>query len=516
MSALESDNHYVRHGEELRGLGRFALDADGKDRAAPGEARFGRMFEGQPFRPPERLLVDLAEAMHEPTGAASLWKPYSRIPAGYIPFGQFMTHDLTYDRSPVSERSADPDGVRSFRSPRFDLDTIYAEPPYSEMTPPRDPNDRDKLRIDNLRDASKPDDLPRGTNGAALIPDPRNDGNLLICQLHLAFLKLHNRFVDDVRRNGVDGRPVPAGRVFDEARRLTRWHYQWLIVNDYLPRVVDRKTINEIRQFRDGRFRITTRHYNPRHSDRPMIPVELAVAALRFGHTMLGPTYAVRTPHQRVDVFGRDLTRPVLNGLRPIPPELEVRWDLFFNVPGAQHRPVNLARAFDSYLPKPLFELPPNILPPGDRQTLPFSLALRDLQRGAQYGLPSGQDVARTMQRKDRSVPVLSNRMIFRGSRLGDEPGWKEQAPLWFYILEEARELTGGEYLGPVGGRIVAEVVLKLLDLDRDSYLHARPVFRPVFLPARPVREATVGDLLQYAGVAASAAPRSRPYRSAS
>jgi hypothetical protein len=108
---------------------------------------------------------------------------------------------------------------------------------------------------------------------------------------------------------------------------------------------------------------------------------------------------------------------------------------------------------------------------------------------------------------------VLSNRVIFRGSPLGEEPGWKGQAPLWFYILEEARELGNGERLGPVGGRIVAEVVLKLLDLDRESYLHADPVFRPVFMPDGPGREPTVGDLLQYAGAITSAASRSGAYR---
>ena len=359
------------------------------------------MFELTPFRPPERLLYDLAESMREPPEPTPLWKPYARTPAGYITFGQFVTHDLTYDPSPLPAltRERQVRGLPNFRTPRFDLDPIYAEPPVSEIAAPRN---GDKFVIANEGDPSKPLDLMRTPAGRALIPDPRNDENVLIAQLHVAFMKLHNRFVDDLVAARRAGRPISNLPDFQAAKRLCQWHYQWLIVNDYLPEIVQRSTINAIRTYEGGRFRITTRFYTPPASDRepPWIPVELATAALRFGHSMLGVSYAVSRPDQKAETFGHDLTKPVLNGMRPIPPDLKASWDLFFKVPGAPFRPQNKARALDSFVPRALFDIPKALLPPGEDQTRPFSLALRDLQRGRRYGLPSGQQIAKAMRDK--------------------------------------------------------------------------------------------------------------------
>jgi len=514
MTDNRSQRNLTRHGEIPEGLRPFDLDGDGRAARPIGAATFGRMFDLTPFSPPERLLAELAESMREPEGPTPLWKPYARTPAGYITFGQFVTHDLTHDPSPLPEltREREVRGLPNIRTPRFDLDPIYAEPPVSEVAAPRN---GDKFQIANEGDASKPLDLMRTSAGRALIPDPRNDENVLIAQLHVAFMKLHNRFVDDLVAARRAGRPLSDLPDFQAAKRFCQWHYQWLIVNDYLPEIVQRSTINAIRAFEHGRFKITTRCYTPPESGRepPWIPVELAAAALRFGHSMLGVTYAVSSPDQKAETFGHDLTKPVLNGMRPIPPDLEVRWDLFFRVPGAPFRPQNNARALDSFLPRALFDVPKALLPPGEEPTGPFSLALRDLQRGRRYGLPSGQEVAKAMRAKVPGTPVLPNRVLFRGSPLGEHPDWQDQAPLWFYILEEARELGNGETLGPVGGRIIAEVFLKLLDLDNDSYLHARQPFRPVFQPLGTSREATVGDLLAYAGVASGMTPWTGPYR---
>ena len=85
------------------------------------------------------------------------------------------------------------------------------------------------------------------------------------------------------------------------------------------------------------------------------------------------------------------------------------------------------------------------------------------------------------------------------------DPGWNGEAPLWFYILKEA-EIVGdgtpgqGSTLGPVGGRIVAEVLVGLLQKDPNSYLYLQPTWKPQ-LPMTPVRgRFTMADLLMYAG----------------
>lgn len=56
---------------------------------------------------------------------------------------------------------------------------------------------------------------------------------------------------------------------------------------------------------------------------------------------------------------------------------------------------------------------------------------------------------------------------------LGDDLYAGEETPLWYYILKEAELTRGGTCLGPVGGTLVAEVLLGLLVHDRTSFLHA-------------------------------------------
>ena len=89
-------------------------------------------------------------------------------------------------------------------------------------------------------DRAKPGhDLPRVGTGAsrarrkALIPDPRNDENLIVAQTHLAMIRFHNRVVDRLPAS------VPAPQRFRRARKSVTLHYQWLIRHDYLPRIVD-------------------------------------------------------------------------------------------------------------------------------------------------------------------------------------------------------------------------------------------------------------------------------------
>jgi hypothetical protein len=57
--------------------------------------------------------------------------------------------------------------------------------------------------------------------------------------------------------------------------------------------------------------------------------------------------------------------------------------------------------------------------------------------------------------------------------------GWPGETPLWYYVLREADVRAGGHALGPVGGRIVGEVLVGLLDLEPTSVRHAPEGWRP-------------------------------------
>src|SRR3712207_4780300 len=127
---------------------------------------------------------------------------------------------------------------------------------------------------------------------------------------------------------------------------------------------------------------------------------------------------------------------------------------------------LNRSRKIDTQWSLPLSRLPSTVVAPTTGAII--ALAERNLLRGKRLGLPAGQDVAKAM-----GVTPLSN------AELGlPEPGWQGKAPLWFYVLKEA-ELLGGDRLGPVGGTIVAEVILGLLAADPTSYFNANPSFDP-------------------------------------
>ena len=85
---------------------------------------------------------------------------------------------------------------------------------------------------------------------------------------------------------------------------------------------------------------------------------------------------------------------PDLAGFRPVPPERAIDWRLLFDVPGEP--PAQRAKKIDGRLPGSLMGLPIEIVGPLDDPAL-RSLALRDLERGAATGIPSGESVARAL-----------------------------------------------------------------------------------------------------------------------
>jgi hypothetical protein len=472
----------TQHGAQLRGM-----NLPAKNRSAEG--RFGVMFKRLPaYAPPDALLIDLGNRMVEdpPTDDFLIQNPPPF--AGFTFFGQFIDHDITLDTTPLDLQLADPDARVNFRTARYDLDSVYGATP--GQGPWYDPADPVKLLLTpNVHGV--PEDLPRGDDGRALIPDPRNDENLIITQLHLAFVKFHNALVDDVRSQGM--RPE---WVFEAARRLARWHYQWAVIHDFLPAFVGEALVGpagSVYKEQAGKPpAINLSYYRPTNrEDRPFMPIEFAVAAYRFAHSIVRPAYIINDVTLNrggVAIFGPP-GEFNLNGGRPIPPDLVIEWKNI--LPVDANLPARPPRKIDTKLSPPLLSLPDAAVPLGD---LERRLAVRNLRRGKQVGLPSGQQVAKAMR-----MPVLTNAQL----GLDADPGWKGEAPLWFYILREA-ELPPrhGEVLGPVGARIVAEVFAGLLQRDRNSYLFLDPSWKPAPPIAPAVGAFTLVDLLRFAGAA--------------
>ena len=171
-------------------------------------------------------------------------------------------------------------------------------------------------------------------------------------------------------------------------------------------------------------------------------------------------------------------------------PRRFIGWQTFFDCGDGEVKP---NKRIDTKLSTPLFDLPLGTIASGDR---PTSLATRNLLRHVTWSLPSGQAIAREMR-----APSLTPTDLSALGGLG--AGLDRSTPLWFYILKEAELVSDGLTLGPVGGRIVAEVMIGLLQLDARSYLTAESDWRPT-LPDRSGKvtgEFRMVDLLTHAGV---------------
>jgi hypothetical protein len=417
--------------------------------------------------------------------------------AGLTFLGQFLDHDLTFDPTSSLLSQIDPTTVANFRTPAFELDSVYgsgrrANPHLYDQTS----SDSIKLLIDE----EAPNDVPRNSQNIAITGDPRNDENLIVSQLHLAFLKFHNAVVDKLVVDGFGG--GNPSTVFNEAQKLVRWHYQWIILNEFLPKTVGQTLVNDV---------LTTGPQFYKSGNQPFIPVEFSVAAYRFGHSQVRPGYIA-------NFDGDKGNKPFLKHIFDINADHEgpdpddfsggkraprrfVDWRTFFDVGdtppkllkdlGKSPKPNKL---IDTKLSSPLFELP--FGPPGDPQTL----ASRNLLRHLTFSLPSGQRVAEEM-----GIELLSPGDLSDVKEMGEpERKFDQHTPLWFYILKESELKAEGKTLGPVGGRIVAEVFIGILQGDPMSYLNKEPK-EPSWTPTLEGQnkdDFKMADLLKFAGVA--------------
>jgi hypothetical protein len=440
----------------------------------PRHGRFGRMF---PKLDPCKISDDAIGELVKWMGNQARAQPSNpRIPAGFTYLGQFIDHDITFD--PISKLNQPTElfALENFRSPRLDLDSVYGSGPVAQPFL-YDWKDSEPPGTRLLVGRNEVDELPRNQQGRALIGDMRNDENAIVAQLHLLFIRFHNAVVDHLCR----GEEVPErDDLFDAAQRIVRWHYQWIVVHEFLPAVVGEKMADDVlKSPADGSAPTIHREYFKWHGPDPFIPVEFSGAAYRFGHSMARADYGLRRiPHGAGVVAEAARTLPLfpdLAGFTWLREGLIVDWERFFQLPDADHPP-QASQKIDTALVRPLFNLPED---PRNR-----GLARRNLQRGNVLGLPSGQAVADKMHERLLTEDELE---LVHMPRSRTE--LKEAAPLWFYILCETARATDpdgrpepGEHLGPVGGRIVAEVIAGLLEGDPTSYLNRKEPWTPTEL----------------------------------
>jgi hypothetical protein len=439
------------------------VDCLAPSRSAGQVASYRRMFPDQEALPVE---YEALAAAGQPGGVCA---PAGMIgdstgrshdaaqAAGWPFFAQLIAHDITADRSAVGPHT-ETAALRNARAPRLDLEVLYGDGPVGNpyLYDREDPN--------LFLTAGDGWDVPRNSQGVALIGDPRDDVHLFVNQLHVTMLHAHNAIVAFLRDRG-----TPASNVFAQARQTLTWHYQWIVVHDFLPRLVGSRILGEVTA-------MGGRHYAP-SAGEVYLPLEFADAAFRYGHAQIRQAYRLRADGPVLPLF------PDLIGFRPVSAEHHLDLAQIFDLPGRP--PAQRAKRIDCRLPDSLIQLPYQVT--GDVTDDAYrSLAVRDLMRGMATGLPSGEAVAAAL-----GVPALTVEHI--------GPGWESGTPLWLYVLKEAEYLGDGDRLGPVGGSIVAEVIIGLLRADDTSYLSESSGWQPT-LPHED--EFALADLLLLAEAA--------------
>ena len=402
-----------------------------------------------------QALIALGNAMTDPQPkeVTALADPAldSPIPSVYSYFGQFITHEIVFDPT-AKDRTLGPDTVpldkseipklTNARTTLLDLDSIYGPMLDEKGKCYPVPLNGAEMAVGSTPGGQLENDLPREKAPAftALIGDGRNDANLITSQMHLAFLKAHNRL-------------VKLGNSFENAQRTLRQHFQWLIVSDYLPRVVDSGVLTSVKEGEIDALK--------RLDDLPFMPVEFSAAAFRFGHSMPRHRYNYNGSYDKVRLS--DLFLPRKGPYAPVIREWIIDWNRF--IPGGQ----NVARRIDTRLVQPLFHL----IDSGG-QPVKLSLAALDLLRGYQLRLPTGQAVATALGApvmEAGEIESVAGQVNQEQTAILKESGLSSRTPLWFYILAEAAHFKEGLCLGQVGSTIVAGVLIALVRRSADSIL---------------------------------------------
>lgn len=446
--------------------------------------RFGRLFPELPalYIDPDHLAA--IGAKNGPMKSKGAAQKTDNIAVGQIFFGQFVDHDITLDLTSSFARLDQPEETENFRTPTLDLDCIYGDGPEgSPFLYFADGNKFSGVKLLTGADmpganAKQKEDLARSIHGTAIIGDPRNDENRVISQLQLGIIRFHNEVVDHLYK--LSGKPgkeqLAGGELFEEARRVVTWHYQWVVVNDYLKAVAGEKIVRDI--LGNGRllYRPEECKFGAHYGTDPFIPVEFSVAAYRYGHSMIPQRVQIQAAKNAVEVFGGTLGQGFspLDNLKAV-----VEWPQVLDL---SDNTVDRADKLDSKLAKDLLNLP--FVPSGSVK----SLATRNLLRSQAFRLPSGESLARKCERPEAEIANISEAAQALASAAKPPADLSSGTPLWLYILTEAAEVgqeqidgsfKAGEGLGPLGGRIVAETLIGLMELDEHAYLGSNRDWSP-------------------------------------
>lgn len=443
--------------------------------------KFGRLFPELPALYSNPDILRALGAKSGPMDGGANANRTNTVSVGQVFFGQFVDHDITLDTTSSFTKVNEESDITNVRTPTLDLDNIYGSGPEASPFLYVQTGDFAGVKLltgaDGTAANQTPDlakeDLVRSPHGTAVIGDPRNDENRIISQLQLGMIRFHNNVVEHLSSK------YTGHELYEEARQLVIYHYHWAVLHDFLVDMCGAAVVWDI--LHNGREFYCI-------DEAPYIPVEFSISAYRFGHSMVPQKIQVQKNESAKELFGTTLG----HGFTPLAnADAIVDWHELFHT--SENRQVQKAEKLDTKLASDLLALP--FITNGEN-----SLATRNLLRGQSFLMPSGENIALLMGRSEAEIKKVSDKANASSSNtLGGK------TPLWYYLLTEAeeigRETSNGSFdkaegLGPVGARLVAEVIIGLMELDPNSFLAKNRAWSPIDGLGEGVKG--VGDMLTY------------------
>ncbi len=385
-------------------------------------------------------------------------KPEVPIGAGYTYFGQFIDHDLTHDKTSSNDAwKFVPEEIKNYQTPRLDLSHLYGD---EQSRVKLFDGNRFKVgeKVDSIifpMDDARSFDVGF-EGGSLLVGDRRSLENVILRQMTAVFSRLHNLAVNQ-------------GKSFEQARQQTVWQFQRLIVEDYLPHVLDPAIYEAV--FVNNHTMIKWNHFS--------VPFEFAVAGFRFGHSMVRDSYFLsdKFPDRPLlDLLSKGIEQAALTS------DWEIDWGKFFQNASESGTPPITANPIDTKIVSGLFKVPVftfHLFNPGPSQEFIHNdkiiLPLASLVRGAGLAIASGQYVASRFGEPPLTEDELTtdcNAVLTQEGDLLKTYDLTEETPLFYYILKESEVRNNGNRLGPIGSRIVAETIYAALKSDPTSYIN--------------------------------------------
>ena len=418
------------------------------------------------------LLVQLGTALTKHVPQEQLDPVQHKIPAGYTYFGQLLAHDMSNMTWVQDAIWAGGNGSGGWKNAEnlhaLDFSSLFGTS--AKSGPPTSVWEERAGSALGLAALAQPGferavDLPRaGANGLHCCSDQRADGNLALAQMHVLMIRFHQAAALELDLDGV------------AAQDVTRRHLQAVVLTDYLPRIVPQDVYDDVMQNE-------RKLVNTAASDF-FVPIEFAAACFRFGHSMVRDSYA----HWVIDFPpGSDTTLQVadLSSLIHYTAEgggLNNKQLTFSWAQAWRHMVENtnsdlpdtlMARRIKASIDPAFGNLERSHFKDAKDKTLTgqFNLAVQTLRRGAEIGLPSGQELETLAGMPDNfDIAEFLDDKRLRFGTLADDLNLQTKTPIWFFVLAEAEALGGGK-LGPLGGRLVMETFHAALEASEQSII---------------------------------------------